>query len=124
MGGKGYSPGDTAHVGQRTAQHPAILGEGDTKHGSGQRSSCLRWFLGVLRTCSSANVLAGTLPLFDLPVGSQPGLLLCVFTCFERLDQGEWHECHPWIQAGDVHAVLCIVLMTGGIIPESVVSNN
>lgn len=56
-------------MGQRTAQHPVILGQRDTKHSSGQHGSCPWWFLGVLRTCSSANGLAGTVPLFDLPVG-------------------------------------------------------
>ena len=47
------------------------------------------------------------------PWASQPGLLLRVFTCLETLDQGEQHECHPWILSGDIHPVLCVLSITG-----------
>lgn len=69
MGRKTYSHWTTPHAGLRTTHHTVISGEMDAKGSSGQGSSCPRWFLGVLRTCSSANVLPRTLPLFDLPMG-------------------------------------------------------
>lgn len=47
------------------------------------------------------------------PWASQPGLLLCGFTCLKRLNQGEQHECHPWILAGDI---LCIITITGATV--------
>ena len=104
----GYSP-----CGAEDTQHAVISGEMDAKRSSGQGSSCPRWFLGVLRTCSSANVV--TLCLIYL-WASQPRLLLCIFTSLERLDQREQRECHPWILSADIHVVLCILPITGATI--------
>lgn len=87
--------------------------EMDVKHSSGQGGFVLSgsWlFLGHVH-----------LPMF-LPGRSfclicswvfQPRPLLFVFTCLERLSQGEQQECHPWILSGDIHPVLCVVSITG-----------
>lgn len=110
MGRKGWV---TAHVGLSTTQHGVILGKMDVKHSSEQGDSVLSGSWVFLGHVHLPMFLSGLSLCFNCSWAFQPGLLLCVFTCLERLNQGEQQECLPWILSGDIHPLLCVISMTG-----------
>lgn len=110
LGRKGWV---TAYVGLRTTQHAVISGEMGVKHSSGQGGSVPSGSWGFLGHVHLPVLLPGCSLRLICSWAFQPGLLLCVFTCLERLSQGEQQECRPWILSGDIHPALCVVSITG-----------